>query len=99
MLGSQAFHEVCLPHNSFLGRWWLTHECWRIWRETVYVHLGEVNCCVLAGAGEDDGSQEFVQLDATGKRWRNTMVCMAWFIGIAIVMQIFDPILKLVVLE
>ena len=64
MLGSQALHKVRQSHNSFPGRWRLTHQKWRIWRETVHVHLGEVNCCVLAGGGEDDGGQELIQLGA-----------------------------------
>lgn len=86
MLGSQAFHEVRHSYNALLLRWGLTHESWRIWRETIHIHLGEVNRCVLAGAGEYDGGQKVVQLGAAREGGRGTVVCMACRIGIAIVM-------------
>ena len=86
VLGSQAFHEVCDSHNALLLRWWLAHKCGRIWRETVHIHLGEVNRCVLTGASEDDGGKKVAKLDAAREGCREAVVCMAWRVGVSVVM-------------
>ena len=86
VLGSQAFHEVCDSHNALLFRWWLAHECGRIWRETVHIHLGEVNRCVLTGASEDYGGKKVEKLDAAREGYRDAVVCMAWRVRVSVVM-------------
>ena len=85
VLGRKTCHEV-RHFNALLPRWWLTHDRGRIWRETVHVHLGEVNCCVMAGTGKNNGNQKVVQLDTAREGLWDTMMCMACQIGIAVVM-------------
>ena len=98
VLSSQAFHEVCNSHNALLLGWRLAHECGGIWRETVHIHLGEVNRCVLTGAGEDDGSKKVIKLDAACEGRRDAVVCMAWCVGVSVVMQVANPVLQFVIL-
>ena len=85
MFVRQAFHEVRHCYHTLFVRWRLTHESGSIRQETVHVHLGEVNRCVLAGAGEHDGGQKVGQLGTAREGSRDAVVCMTSFVGIAVV--------------
>ena len=41
---------------------------------------------MLTGAGEDDGGKKVVKLNAAREGCGNAVVCMAWCVGVSVVM-------------
>lgn len=54
---------------------------------------------MLAGACKDDGGNKVVQLLEGREGGRDAMVCVSSSDGISVIMQIFDPVLQLIVLQ
>ena len=56
VLGGKSLHYVFHGHCAFFLWRRLSHEAWRIWRETEHVHLREVYSCMLTRASKYNNS-------------------------------------------
>ena len=98
VLARQTFHHVFHGYRVLLGGRWLSHERRRIWRETEWIHLREVNRCMLTGARKNDDVQQVGKLLNARNWWREAMIYLSFTDWIAIVMKIQDPRLQLCIL-
>ena len=94
----QTLHDVFHCHSIFLRGRRLSHKGGRIWRETKWIHLREIDSCVLTWAGEDDDCEQVDELVSSFHRCREAVITFAFPDWITILMEIENPCLKLGVL-
>ena len=94
----QTLHDIFHGHYILMCRRRLSHDGGGIWREAKWIHLWEVDGCVLTWAREDDDSEQVIKLVSGFDRRREAMFTFTFSDWIAVVMEITNPGLELCVL-